>query len=168
MSRAHVRETDGDEPEDLPELPLSAQPNYVTPRGLALLRRRHAEGAQALARLPPDAADLRQRRAQIERELRWLAARIASAQAVDTLGRKADRVAFGALVAVLDEDGGESRYRIVGEDEAEPEAGRISWTSPLARALIGARLGERVTWERPAGAVDIEVAAIDYTPEPAD
>lgn len=168
MSRAHVREADGDQPEDLPELPLSAQPNYVTARGLALLRRRHAAGEQALGALQADAADARQRRAQIERELRWLAARIAAAQPVDGRGRAGDRVAFGARVSVLDENGRESQYRIVGEDEAEPDAGRISWTSPLARALIGARPGEIVTWERPAGPVDIEVKAIDDTPEPAD
>ena len=167
MSRAHVRETDGDEPEDLPELPLSTQPNYVTPRGLALLLRRHAERERELASLKADASNVRQRRAQIERELRWLAARIASAQPIDTMGRGGDRVAFGAQVGVLDEDGRASRYRIVGEDEADPEAGRISWISPLARALIGARIGEIVTWERPAGAVDVEVASIDYTPERA-
>jgi transcription elongation GreA/GreB family factor len=168
MSRAHVRETDGDEPEDLPELPLGTLPNYVTPRGLALLRRRHAEAVEALTGLRPDAADARQRRALIERELRWLAARIAAAQTVAAGERTGDRIVFGALVGVIDEDGRQARYRIVGEDEAEPEAGRISWTSPLARALLGARIGDRLTWERPAGAIDIEVATIDFTPESAN
>ncbi|GAC1626559.1 MAG: GreA/GreB family elongation factor [Nevskia sp.] len=166
MSRAHVREVDGDVPEDLPELPLSPLPNYVTPRGLALLRRRLDDAGARLAALPPNAADAHQARAPIERERRWLQARLASAQCIDTSTREdRGRVAFGAAVTLLDSDGEPCRYRIVGEDEAEPEAGRISWTSPLARALIGARLGEVVTWARPAGDLEVEIQAIEHRPE---
>ncbi len=162
MSRAHVREVDGDEPEDLPELPLSPQPNYVTARGLALLEARRDEVETAIAAIPADAADRRQRRAVLDRELRWLQARIAAAQLVQGAPRDPQRVAFGAEVTVVNDDDRQTRYRIVGEDEADPDAGLISWTSPLARALIGLKVGEPTLWRRPAGDLDIEVRAIAW------
>lgn len=162
MSRAHVREVDGDVPEDLPELPLSPHPNYVTARGLAQLRARLAEAAQRLDALPRTAADARQARAQVERELRWLNARIASALPVTATNRGSERVAFGAEVVLADEAGERCTYRIVGEDEADPDAGLISWTSPLAKALIGARVGETVSWPRPAGDLEVEILGIRY------
>lgn len=162
MSRAHVREVDGDEPEDLPELPLSPHPNYVTARGLDLLEARR-DGVEAdIAAIAVDAADRRQRRAALDRELRWLNARIAAAQVVAGGARDTAKVAFGAEVTVADEDNSEFRYRIVGEDEAEPEAGLISWTSPLARALIGQRVGDIAVWPRPAGDCEVEIIAIAY------
>jgi transcription elongation factor GreB len=71
-------------------------------------------------------------------------------------------VRFGATVLIEDENAARRRYRIVGDDEADAEAGDISWASPLARALIGARVGDVVTWRRPAGATDIEVVEIRY------
>jgi len=74
----------------------------------------------------------------------------------------ADRVGFGATVDLVDEDGARYRYRIVGEDEADPEQGLVSWVSPLARALEGARVGDSVIWKRPAGDLEVEVLAIDY------
>lgn len=162
MSRGFVKEVDGDTPEDLPELSLSPHPNYVTARGLAQLRARLAETEQRLVALRRDAADIRQQRALIERELRWLQSRIATAQLVSANNRDARRVAFGARVSVIDDEGSEFVYRLVGEDEADPDTGLISWTSPLARALIGARVGDIVTWPRPAGDRDIEVVKISY------
>lgn len=162
MSRAFVKEPDGDLPEDLPELPISALPNYVTARGLRQLRQRLADCEQALAALAADAANSRQSRALIERDQRWLQARLASAQWVRQDNRNPGRVAFGAEVRVADQDGRQQVYQIVGEDEAEPDAGRISWTSPLARALIGTSVGDVVTWTRPAGDLDIEVLEIHY------
>ena len=68
------------------------------------------------------------------------------------------RAGFGVRVELEDENG--TSYRIVGEDEAEPEAGLISWTSPLARALDGARIGDEVLWPRPAGDLRVEVMAL--------
>ena len=162
MSRAHVREVDGDVPEDLPELPLSPHPNYVTPRGLAQLRARLDRVEQRLADLPKDAADVRQNRAQIERELRWLQARVASAQVVEGKQRNTGRAAFGAAVTIIDDNSDVCTYTIVGEDEAEPETGLISWTSPLARALIGAEVGDVVSWKRPAGDLDVTIRSIRY------
>ena len=163
MSRAHVREVDGDEPEDLPELPLSPHPNYVTVRGLAQLWSRRDQLEAAIAAIPADAADRRQRRALLDRELRWLQARIATAQTVTGRGRNAAKVAFGAEVTVVDDNGREIGYRIVGEDEAEPDAGRISWTSPLARALIGLAIGDVAIWPRPAGDCEVELRSIRYS-----
>ena len=61
-----------------------------------------------------------------------------------------------------DEDGTRRDYRIVGEDEADPAAGKISWVSPLARAMMGSGLGDLVTWRRPAGDLELEVVGIRY------
>ncbi|MEH6419512.1 GreA/GreB family elongation factor [Pseudomonas sp. CGJS7] len=163
MSRAFVKEGDGDEnPGDLPELPISEHPNYVTPRGMALLRSRLDDAARRVAALDMDAVGAKLDRAHIEREMRWLQARILGAITIAPERQPADRVAFGARVELVDDQGQEYRYRIVGEDEADPEHGLISWVSPLARALHGARVDEAVTWKRPAGDLLVEVLAIEY------
>lgn len=163
MSRAFVKEGDGEEaPADLPELPISEHPNYVTPRGMALLRSRLDDASRRAAALDPDAVAFKLERAHIEREMRWLQARILGAITIAPERQPADRVAFGARVELNDEHGVEYRYRIVGEDEADPELGLISWVSPLARALHGARVGEVALWKRPAGDLNVEVLAIEY------
>jgi transcription elongation GreA/GreB family factor len=167
MSRAFVKDGDGDEAYDLPDLPLSQHPNYVTPRGLALLRARLADAEHRVAAIDPDAVDARIERAHLEREIRWLLARIGAAIPVTAEGKPHDRVSFGALVHLVDDDGREYRYRLVGEDEADPEHGRISWISPLARALDRAHAGDSVVWKRPAGDLSIEVLRIEFGDEPA-
>lgn len=160
MSRAFVKEGDGDQNAgDLPELPISEHPNYVTPRGMALLRSRLDDAARRVGALD---ADARLERAHIEREMRWLQARILGAITIAPERQPADRVAFGARVELVDDDGHEYRYRVVGEDEADPEHGLISWVSPLARALHGARVGDSALWKRPAGDLNVEVLAIEY------
>lgn len=167
MSRAFVKESDGDDPGDLPELPLSEHPNYVTARGLAQLRSRLSETEQRLAAIDPDATGARLERAHVERDIRWLQARVMSAIPVTPERRTPARVGFGATVELVDDYDKTYRYRIVGEDEADPELGCVSWVSPLARALAGARVGDSVTWQRPAGDLDVEVLAIDYAADPA-
>ena len=164
MSRAFVKDNDGDATEVLPELPVSTHPNYVTPRGLALLRGRLEEAAarhDALRANEQDALDQRNELAALERELRYLHARIASAIEVDLKKQPRERVAFGATVTV-DSGEGERRWQIVGEDEADAEHGLVSYVSPLATALLGARVGDEVRWQRPAGDLTIEVLRIDY------
>jgi transcription elongation GreA/GreB family factor len=161
MSRAFVKETDGDSADDLPELPLSPHPNYVTLRGLELLRQRLAQARQRAA-AAGDSDPAKQTRAQADREIRWITARIASAIPVDPAKQPRDVVAFGATITVADGSGRQLRYRIVGEDEAEPDRGWVSWVSPLARALTGARAGEVVTWQRPTGDMELEVLEIHY------
>ncbi|MFC3550210.1 GreA/GreB family elongation factor [Lysobacter cavernae] len=163
MSRAFVKEHD-DDAGDLPELPLSEHSNYVTSRGLAQLRARLGDAAQRFDAITDDAADAKLLRAHLARELRWLQARIAGAIPVATENQPPDRVGFGATVELVDDDGQTYRYRIVGEDEADPEHALVSWVSPLARALSGARVGDTVVWLRPAGDLNIEVMAIDYAP----
>jgi len=162
MSRAFIKENDSDVPDDLPELPLSGHPNYVTPQGLAQLRQRLADGEARLAGIDTDAVGAPLEKAMIERELRWLQARIADAIPVANERKSQERVAFGATVEMADQDDHRLRYRIVGEDEADPEHGSISWVSPLARALNGARIGDSVIWKRPAGDLEVEILGIDY------
>lgn len=163
MSRAFVKDSDTPAGDTQPELAISGHTNYVTPRGLRLLRERQAqvraqrdalkEGADALAQQAELAA--------LERELRWLDARTAGAIVVDPGKQPHDRVAFGAHVTV-DSAEGERRWHIVGEDEADAEHGLVSYVSPLAKALLGARVGDEVNWTRPAGVLVLEVLAIDY------
>jgi transcription elongation factor GreB len=71
-------------------------------------------------------------------------------------------VFFGATVTIADEEGNEAIYSIVGMDEADPGRGRISWTSPLARALIKSRLGDTVRFQAPGGLRELEIIAIEY------
>ncbi|RUL76832.1 GreA/GreB family elongation factor [Dyella choica] len=164
MSRAFVKDDDGDTPEVLPELPISTHPHYVTPRGLALLRGRLEKAAashDALKGNEQETLDQRNELGALERDLRYLHARIASAIEVDPSKQPHDRVAFGATVTV-DSEEGERRWQIVGEDEADAEHGLVSYVSPLATALLGARVGDEVRWQRPAGDMMIEVLRIDY------
>src|SRR5579859_2637088 len=163
MSRSFVKDADESVGERLPDIPLSEHPNYVTPRGNAQLRERLVTLRERRDALRTAADTLLQQRelAEVERELKWLNARVGSAIEVDLAQQPRNRVAFGALVTV-DSDEGEARYRIVGEDEADVEHGLVSYVSPLAKALLGARVGDEVMWQRPAGELLIEVTAVEY------
>ncbi|OOG42610.1 GreA/GreB family elongation factor [Rhodanobacter sp. C05] len=166
MSRAFTKESDDGDAPALPDLPLSGHPNYVTPRGLAHLcaRLQEATARHHVLKASNDTLARQNELAPLERELRWLNARVNSAIEVDLLSQPQERVAFGAIVT-LDSVEGEQRYNIVGEDEAEAEQHRVSYLSPLAQALLGARIGDEVNWKRPAGDLLIEVIAIDYDGE---
>lgn len=164
MSRAFVKDDDGDAHDASPDLPPSDHPNYVTPRGMAIMRERLAIAQarhDALKSGEEQALAQQSELASLERELRWLNMRVGSAIEVDLSRQPHDRVTFGAIVTVDTADG-EHRWQIVGEDEADAEHGRVSYVSPLAVALLGARVGDEVRWERPAGDVTIEVVAIGY------
>ena len=165
MSRAFVKETDDAPDEPLPDRPESEHPNYVTASGLAQLRTRIAEleaERLELARVAPDDDSARDRLRYVERDLRYFRRRLDTARPVEpaTAAGATAAVGFGATVTVRDDAGDERRYRIVGEDEAEPEQGLVSWVSPLARVLEGARVGDHVVWRRPAGALGLTVLAI--------
>ena len=165
MSRAFVKEPDGPTAGDeQPDLPISPHPNHVTPRGLGALKaRREALAAERAGLAADDAApEVQNRLAQLARELRYFEARIAAALVVEIAAQPKGEVAFGALVTLEEKSGARLSYRIVGEDEADPAACKVSWVSPLARALIGAKVGELVTWRRPNGDLDLEVIAIAY------
>jgi transcription elongation factor GreB len=165
MSRAFVSESDTEGAADrLPELPVSPHPNYVTRRGLRQLEERLAAAQheqQALQKSPEDPA--RQLRlAHLARDIRYLEARLERAIPVDPAQQPTDEVAFGAVVDVVDRAGAHHSFAIVGEDEADAEHGKVSWVSPLARALIGSGVGDTVVWRRPAGAIELEIEAIQY------
>lgn len=164
MNRALVNESqeDGEALPELPDIPLSPHPNYVTPSGLAQLRERLSAAETRRAELEGAGPTRAAEAAQVAREMRWLQARVSSAIVLESDRRSADQVAFGASVEAVDQHGHHHRYRIVGEDQADPDHGLVSWVSPLARALEGARVGDSVVWKRPAGDLEIEVLSIDY------
>lgn len=151
MSRAFVNEDAF--VEELPDRPLSEHPNLVTERGLALIEEA-AEAARQAYGGAQAAAD-RSALAAAGRELRYWSARRASAQV--TIPRPdIDTVQFGNAVTIVRDDGREQTFRIVGEDEADPSKGSISYIAPLARALLGKRVGDVVR----AGSEDAEITAI--------
>lgn len=164
MSRAFVKEADDNLPSDeLPERPQSPHPNYVTPAGLAQLHTR----LQALQKERDElAADddpmARTRLLEVKRDLRYFQGRVERAILVDPAGQPKDEVRFGAEVDFTDEAGTRLTYRIVGEDEADVAAGRLSWASPLGKALIGLKVGDSFSWTRAGRAQDMEIAAIRY------
>lgn len=167
MSRAFVKESDDEDAAgELPERPVPAHANYVTARGLAQLESRERDLAaqhEQLKLLSADDSGAKQKLREVERDLRYLRAQLERAELVPALSPSAARdVRFGATVEIEDDAGTRHRYRIVGDDEADLAAGAISWASPLARALIGARVGDVVTWHRPAGTAEVKVMTIRY------
>jgi transcription elongation factor GreB len=161
VSRAFVKEMDESDAGDEPLPPDSPYPLYVTPDGLAELEGRlRALQGEAAGELPSEPAE-RQRLQRLRREAKIVERKLGRAILVDTAAHPKGRVAFGHEVTVEDDDGHESRFRIVGEDQSDPNRGFISWLSPLAKALQGAEVGDRVTWRRPAGAVALTVLSID-------
>lgn len=149
MSRAFVKEV---EPEtvDLPDRPVSTHPNLVTAEGLAAIDRTltHFEGANKAAVAKNDRMAI----AAAQRELRYWKARRSTAKVVEPAADKS-KVHFGATVTVRREDGRAQTFRIVGEDEAEPAQGTLSYVSPLARAVLGGTVGDNV--EVPGGSATI-------------
>ncbi|MFP5378702.1 MAG: transcription elongation factor GreB [Vicinamibacteria bacterium] len=99
---------------------------------------------------------------EIDRRIRYLSKSLDSAVVVDHAGRNHDRVFFGATVTIRNEAGDESTVTIVGVDELDSGSERISWRSPLATALLKARVGDVVTVRAPRGAERIEVVDIEY------
>jgi transcription elongation GreA/GreB family factor len=161
MSRAFVNEDSAAAQADQPvERQVSAQPNYVTPAGLAQLQGRVAE-LQALHSQQTARKELadKQRIADLERDLRYFNQRLQSAQVVTATS--ADQVRIGHWVTFVDEQDHEQRVQLVGEDQADAASGLINWGSPLGRALLGSKLGDEVVWKRPVGDMAIEVVAIE-------
>lgn len=99
---------------------------------------------------------------EIDKRLKFLRDRIENAQVVDPTQVKSEKIVFGATVTIIDEDGDEKMYQIVGEDEIEPGKNRISWKSPMAKALLGKAVGDEIEIQRPAGLLVAEVTAIRY------
>lgn len=143
MSVAFTKEQDYEAATaDLPDRPISPHPNLVTPEGLAALDKALGEARVAFAAAQAAGGhDLdRSALARAARDLRYFSARRASAELVAPSTR--DRAAFGSRVTFEREDGRRQTYRIVGEDEADPNQGSISYVAPLARALMGKSKGD--------------------------
>ncbi len=144
MSVAFTREEDYEsQAADLPDRPISSHANLVTASGLAAI-----EAELALARAAYGAAQQqggvsvdRTAMARATRDLRYWSARRASAQLTEP-EPEADKVQFGRVVELEREDGRRQTFRIVGEDEAQPGQGSISYVSPIARALMGRSVGD--------------------------
>ncbi|MCB5187794.1 GreA/GreB family elongation factor [Methylobacillus caricis] len=165
MSRGFVKEDDLEHAgTDLPERPLSPHPNYVTPTGLKQLQRQasilETERLNFTQRKEDPIAQ--QQLAMIDRDLRYLHARLESAILVDPAKQPTDTVLFGATVEVEDENGETHTFMIVGEDEADIASNRVSWVSPLAHVLLGQKVGDSATWQRPVGELELEVIGIHY------
>ena len=160
MSVAFTREEDYEAAAaDLPDRPISPHPNYVTAEGLAQLDAALAEAraAYATAQASRDIKSDRTAMARATRELRYCNARRASAQLIEAPARL-DRVGFGCRVSFERDDGRVQRYRIVGEDEADPASGSVSHVSPLARTLSGKAVGDTGV----VGGREVEITAIDW------
>jgi len=150
--------------------------NYLTPEGFArlrgeLLKLLNEERQQILAAVNVAAAmgDRsenaeyiygKRRLREIDRRLRFLQKRLDDVEVVDPAKVATDKVSFGTWVHVVDEEGEESHYQLVGEDEIDPKAGRITFSSPLGRALLGKRVGDVVLFRRPKGDTEVEILAI--------
>jgi transcription elongation GreA/GreB family factor len=129
----------------LPDRPISPEPNLVTPEGLVALERELATARKAYeaAMLIEDVNEKRRHAAGPLRDLRYFAERVRSAQVMPAPATT-DTVAFGSTVTFSRDDGRVQTYRIVGEDEADPQAGSISYVSPIARMLMGRSVGDLV------------------------
>lgn len=162
MSRAFVKEPDEGAPvEGLPERQISEHPNYVTPAGLRELEARVGElETRRLELLEQD--DPEGELDYVDRDLRYYTARLESAIPVDMSRQPRRKVAFGAAVTVSKPGGERQTFTLVGEDEADLKQGKISYVSPLAEALLDARVGKSVLWRRPAGNLQLTVEEIVY------
>ncbi|WP_374578603.1 transcription elongation factor GreA [Phenylobacterium sp.] len=159
MSVAFTKEEDSEAAAaDLPDRPISPHPNLVTAAGLAQLDEElaKARAAYAAAQANGDVSADRTAMARATRDLRYYGARRASAQ-LTTPDLALDTVQFGRKVTFEREDGRRQTFAIVGEDEADPAKGSVSYISPLARALLGKSVGDVAS----VNGAEVEVVAID-------
>jgi transcription elongation factor GreB len=167
MSKAFTKEDSGGDEGLVPIRPRTGQgeKRYITAEGYQALQ----EELAALLAPEPSAEgqtelDAGVRKRERERRAQQLADTLEEVRVVTPEPSQEGRVFFGAWVSLEDEDGAEVRYRIVGPDEADVKAGRLSVESPLARALLGKEVGESVQVERPRGAVEYTVTDVTYSP----
>jgi len=183
MNKAFTRETEDDGEQDEGADPALRLPqgtrNYITPDGHARIRSElehllRIERPQVVSVVQWAAANGdrsenadyiygKRRLREIDRRIRFMTRRLDLAEVVDPARREnTEQVFFGALVTLCDEQGMENTYQIVGVDETDSARGRISWVSPLARALLKSRAGDAVRFHSPAGWRVVEVVAVEY------
>jgi transcription elongation factor GreB len=142
-----------------PPLPEGSK-NYLTPSGLTTLRERVREAEQAVESHRARRAAPEQAHAQ--ELLEFLTRRLEVSEVVVSPSSPDGPIRFGATVETIDSEGRNRRFHIVGIDEAAPAAGDISWTSPMARALLGRRVGDEVAVRTPQGPLDLEILTVSY------
>lgn len=166
MSRAFVNEERFEQAggEELVDRPISEFANYVTPTGALELQDLEASLTAELEPLKKSAEDTfnKDKVAELERDLRYVRARLDSAILVDPATQNHTSVLFGASVTVQDDDGKTHSFHIVGEDEADASVNKVSYVSPLAKSLIGQKIGDTVNWQRPVGNINLEILDIHY------
>lgn len=165
MSRGFVKEDDLEHAgTDLPERLISPDPNYVTPTGLKQLENEASKLDKERISLTEqkDNETAKQRLAVIDRDLRYLSARLEQAILVEPANQDKNIVLFGARIQVEDEEGNQLQFHIVGEDEADIAQQKVSYVSPIAKALIGRKVGDSVRWKRPAGTIELDIIEIIY------
>ena len=185
MSKAFTRESDTEEDDEAvgaPPLPAGGK-NYITPAGYARLR---SELLHLIDEERPKVVEVvhwaasngdrsengdylygKKRLREIDRRIRFLTKRLEVAEVTDpSVHHGRDQVFFGATVTYVDEAGQERTVTILGIDEADSAQGQVSWISPIARALLKARVGDAVKLVTPAGVQEVEVLQVDY-PAPA-
>ena len=185
MSKAFTREADDglDADDDIDEAnesrPAPSGKNYVTPSGHARLK---SELHELLTKERPKLVETvawaasngdrsenadyiygKRRLREIDRRIRFLQKRLDAAEIVDPATQASDRVLFGATVGLRDEHGKLRKYSIVGIDEADASAGKISWVSPLAQAILQAKVGDDVLFRSPKGEEELTITDLQYT-----
>jgi transcription elongation factor GreB len=169
MSKAFTRENDDvpdipDIPPPLPALAPGAK-NYITPEGMQKLRdelQKLVEVARPKLAEARDDPDAKRQLARLDQRILQLEESLQSAEIVRPPSESADVVRFGAHVTVRESDGNETSYRIVGVDETDIDRNWVSWMSPIAKALLNRKRGERIRFKFPSGEETLEIIEINY------
>lgn len=156
------------------------RPNYITPKGFTALQEEfkrlfHEERPKMVETVAWAAGNGdrsengdyiygKKRLREIDRRLRFLSKRIESAQVVDPSQHTTNKIVFGATVTLEDENGQIRVYQIVGEDEIDTNGGKVSWKSPMAKALLGKQVGDEVCVRKPQGEAWYEVLKVEFFP----
>lgn len=169
MSKAFTREeNDGPDIPDLPPLSSTLAPgarNYMTPAGAQKLRdelQRSLEITRPSLASSSDDPDSKRQLAKLDQRIMRLEESLQSAEIIAPPDGPAEIVRFGTTVTVRESDGSEATYRIVGVDEIDIDRGWVSWLSPIAKALLNSKRGQRVRFKFPSGEVKLKVVDIKY------
>ena len=168
MSKAFTRES------DFPDLPPRPRPasvlpagakNYLTTRGAAQLQQEldrlmNTERPRLVAAQQNE--DIKDQLSETDFRIQYLQETLRTAVIVSPPPVADDTVRFGATVKVRESDGAESNYRIVGVDETDIDRNWVSWLSPVAKALLNARVGQRVRFKFPSGETELEILGVAY------
>ncbi len=180
MSKAFVRESEDEEEALALEPAPPPAKNYISPAGFARLQ---AEKKQLLEIERPEVVRTvswaakngdrsengdylygKKRLREIDRRVRFLIKRLEAAEVVDAAGRDSDQVFFGSSITIRAKNGEQRTLTIVGVDETDTAKGRVSWISPIAKALLKAREGDRVVLKTPGGTEQLEILEVRYDP----